>query len=192
MAKRRKSYYPKGQIQNGLYTKGKEWMLEDGTEYVGDYHKYTSTNEVFTKSTWITNVSQKLIPYINLTIDDFKKAFEYDALKKKSITEIRETTYKKTTPVENDYINGYFFRYFLKRHFQSIITEVDRDTYSNAQDEFYVKVELGWKLTGPLNDTDKEKGVYDTNRRLVLLAEKDMVGIRNYVTNYTEYTRLSQ
>ena len=192
MAKRRKAYYPKGQTKNGLYTEGKEWMLEDGTEYVGDYHRYTSTNEVFTKSTWIKDVSQKLIPYVNLTIDDFKKAFEYDGLKKQSITEIRETTYKKTMPVENDYVNGYFFRYFLKRHFQSIITEVDRDTYSNAQDEFYVKVELGWKLTGPLNDSGIEKGVYDTNRRLVLLAEKDMIGIRNYVTNYTEYARLSQ
>lgn len=192
MAKRKKAYYPQGQIQTGLYTDGKEWMLEDGTEYIGDYHRYISTREVFTKSVWVKDVSEKLIPYIDLSINDFKESFNYNSLNKQSTSQLREVFYNKTIPVESDYTVGYFFRYFLKRHFQSIITEVDRDTYSNAQDEFYVKVELGWKLTGPLKDTEREKGVYDTNQRLVLLAEKDMVGIRNYVTNYIEYARLSQ
>ena len=48
MAKRRRIYYPEGAIQRGLYTNGREWMFEDGTEYTGQYHKYTNTKEVFT------------------------------------------------------------------------------------------------------------------------------------------------
>jgi hypothetical protein len=189
---RKKLYYTTGQIRNGLYTKGKEWMFLDGIEYIGDYHMYTTTNEVFTKSQWIKGVSKKLVPYLDLSQSDVNKTFEYDNLKKVDIPIITETLYNKPTPVERDYINGFFTRYFVKRYFQSIITEVNKDSYSNTTQEFYVKVELLWKLTGPLNDTDVEMGVYDTNRRLVLLAEKDMVGIRNYVTNYTEYARLSQ
>ena len=54
---RRKIYYPEGQIQKGLYTEGLEWMLEDGTEYIGDYHKYI-TGEVYTKSAFVKNVSK--------------------------------------------------------------------------------------------------------------------------------------
>lgn len=192
MSGRKKLYYPNGEIKNGLYTKGKEWMLEDGTEYVGDYHRYTRTNEVFTKSQYLKDVSQKLIPYLNIKDYDIKKTFEYNNLVKSKPLEFEHGMYSKTIPINKDYVNGFYKRYFLKRHFQSIITEVDKDTYSNAQDEFYIKIELLWKLTGPLNDTNEKKGVYDTNRRLVLLAEKDMVGIRNYVTNYTEYARVSQ
>jgi len=42
---RLKYIIPDGQIQKGLYTQVGEWMFEDGTEYIGDYHKYT-TGEV--------------------------------------------------------------------------------------------------------------------------------------------------
>ena len=192
MDTRKKLYYTNGETKNGLYTKGKEWMLVDGTEYVGDYHKYTTTNEVFTKSKYLKNISRKLIPYVNIENYDIKKTFEYDNLINSKPAQFKYGMYGKMVPVEKDYINGSYTRYFIKRHFQSIITEVNKDTFNESTEEFYVKVELLWKLTGPLNDTDKETGVYDTNRRLVLLADTDMVGIRNYVTNYTEYARLSQ
>jgi hypothetical protein len=188
---RKKLYYPEGQIQKGLYTDGNEWMLEDGTEYVGDYHTYYS-GEVYTRSSYLRNVSEKLIPYINLSEESKKTIFEYDSLKKSSPSAFTFSEYNKIPPTEKDYTNGIFFRYFAKRHFSNIITEVDSDTFSNLKDEYYVKNRIPWKLTGPLNDTPTEKGVYDTNRRLVLLAEKDMEGIRNYVTNYTEYARVSQ
>lgn len=192
MSNRKKLYYPKGEIKNGLYTNGKEWMLEDGTEYVGDYHMYTRTNEVFTKSQYLSDVSQKLIPYLNIENYDIKKTFDYDNLVKSKPSKFEHGLYGKTLPNDLDYANGFYTRYFIKRHFQNVISEVSKDTFSQANDEFYIKVELKWKLTGPLNDIGIEKGVYDTNQRLVLLAENDMVGIRNYVTNYTEYARLSQ
>jgi hypothetical protein len=41
MAKRPKIYYSQEQITTGLKTSGKEWMLNNGTEYKGYYHTYT-------------------------------------------------------------------------------------------------------------------------------------------------------
>lgn len=190
MAKRKKVYYPEGQIQKGLYTNGGEWMLEDGTEYVGDYHRY-STGEVFTRGYYIRDVSDKLIPYIDLQNVSKKDTFQYDKLKSSEIDTISEVSFKKPQPTDADYGNGYFFRYFVKRHFQKIITEVDRDTFLNVPDNFYVKTQLVWKLRGPLNDTDSEKGVFDTNKRLVALSEKDVEGLTNYITDYIEYAIMS-
>ena len=48
--KRRRVYYTKNQIDSGLVTLGKEWMFIDGTEYIGQYHKYI-TDEVFSNVT---------------------------------------------------------------------------------------------------------------------------------------------
>ena len=44
--RRNRIYYTKAQINNGLLTEGEEWMFIDGTEYIGQYHTYT-TGEVF-------------------------------------------------------------------------------------------------------------------------------------------------
>jgi hypothetical protein len=188
---RKKIYYPEGEIQRGLYTEGKEWMLEDGTEYIGDYHRYI-TNEVFTLSSYILGLSKKLIPYLDLSLDVVNKKFEYDLIKQSEVVKINFINYGKPTPTENDYTNGFYNRFFLKRHFQSIITEVDLDSFEKANEIFYLKLTLPWKLTGKLNDSDMDTGIFDTNRRLVLLAEMDMEGIRNYVTDYIEYARVSQ
>jgi len=191
MAKRKKAYYPEGQIQKGLYTQGGEWMFENGVEYIGDYHRYPGTNETFTKGYYIKDVSEKLIPYVNIENLSEKEIFQYDKIKSEDIPSLYQALYTKVTPSEADYENGYFIRYFVKRHFQSIIQEVDKDTFSNAPGEFFVKSEVPWKLRGPLNDTVQETGVYDTNQRTTLLAEKNVTGIRNYITDYTEYARIS-
>lgn len=179
MAKRLKVYYPKGQIQNGLYTQGREFMFEDGAEYIGDYHKY-STGEVFTKSSYIKNVSEKLVPFIDLSNFDNSQKFDYDTLVKfKSNYEF--ATYGKTIPTQNDYNDGYFTRYFAKRHFNNIITEVTKDTYIRLTPEYYSKLELRWKLVGD---------AIIVNQRVVRNAEKDIKGISNYITNYSEFVKV--
>ena len=177
---RRKVYYPEGQIQKGLYTNGKEWMLEDGTEYIGDYHKYI-TGEVYTKSNFVKNVSEKLIPYVNLSEYDNRVRFEYDELVSDEILPFVAAKYKKTQPTQKDYDAGYYFRYFVKRHFDQIITEVNRDTFNELQDEHYAKLELAWKL---------RDNAPDVNLLQVRTAEKDIKGISNYITNYSEFIKL--
>ena len=65
MYKRPKIYYPKAKITNNLYTKGREWMYEDGKEYIGYYHKYAD-GLVLTEAFYNTIRSEKLIPYTDI------------------------------------------------------------------------------------------------------------------------------
>lgn len=177
--KRKKIYYPTGQIQKGLYTNGGEWMLEDGTEYIGDYHKYI-TGEIFTLGTYSRTLSKKLIPYINLNIDAERKKFEYDALLDEIPKDFVFAKYDKPSPTEKDYTVGFFNRYFVRRYSNQIITEVNKDTFNNVQSEHYSKIKLAWKLTGD---------VTDVNRKQVLSGSEVVVGLAKYVTDYTEYRR---
>jgi len=179
MAKRQKVYYPEGQIQKGLYTYGKELMSEDGIEYIGDYHTY-STGEVFTKSTYLRNVSQKLIPYVNLSEVAIAEKFRYDGLVKFN-SNFEFASYGQTIPTQDDYNSRFVIRYFVKRHFNDIITEVTKATYSKLSTIFYKKIELRWKLSGdaPM-----------VNERIIRNAEKDIKGISNYITNYSEFVKV--
>ena len=189
MAKRRKIYYPDGQIQKGLYTQGGEWMFADGTEYVGDYHTY-STGEVFTKSSYVKNVSEKLIPYVDLSIKDNSEKFRYDSIASQLPQSFYFPVYRKTLPLEDNYLQGYFFRYFVKKYHSPFVVEVTKDTYSATQVEHFAKAEIPWKLVGTVNDSQKGPGVFDTNRRIISGVNKIIDGILNYVTDFTEYARL--
>ena len=177
---RRKIYYPEGQIEKGLYTEGKEWMFEDGTEYIGDYHKYI-TGEVYTKSSYIKDVSEELIPYVDLSAFDNKMKFDYDNIVETKVEDFKPAKYEKTMPNQKDYDRGYYSRYYVKRHFDNIITEVSKDTYNKVQDVHYVKLELAWKL--------RDDAVI-VNQRQVRTAEKDIEGISNYITNYSEFVKV--
>lgn len=177
---RKKIYYPEGQIQKGLYTEGREWMLEDGTEYIGDYHKYI-TGEVFTKSSFIKNVSQLLIPFIDMSVKDLKQKFDYDTLVETPTSDFFSARYGITLPTQKDYDKGYFTRYFVKRHFDQIITEVTKDNFLELEKQHYVKLELAWKLRG---------NVEEINMKQVRTAERDIEGISNYLTNYSEFAKV--
>ena len=190
MGIRNKIYYPEGQINRGLYTNGSEWMLEDGKEFIGPYHSYTN-GEIFTLPSYSATLSKKLIPYVNLSDSTIQKKFEYTSLLKSPISQFNPTVYSNPGPTEKDYANGFYYRYFTKRYFQKLISEVNKDTFEDTKDEFYIKVKLVWKLTGPLNDTNGTTGVSDTNQRLLMQAESKISGITLYRPNYTEWARLS-
>lgn len=176
---RNQIYYPQGQIQKGLYTQGKEWMLEDGTEYVGDYHKYT-TGEVYTISAYVDGKSQVLIPYQNLSNVTIKKNFEYNKLKSE-LNGFKPAVYGKSQPTQEDYNKGFMTKYFVQRKSSGLISEVVSDEFSNVQEEHYIKIQLGWKLLGDDSEV--------VNRKIVLNAEKNIKGISSYITNYSEFVR---
>lgn len=175
--KRKKIYYPQGQIQNGLYTSGGEWMLEDGTEYIGDYHRYL-TGEVLTRGSYSRTLSEKLIPYINLSDTALETNFQYTNLIDSEVNDFVFAHYSKPIPSEKDYTAGFFYRYFAKRHFNDIITEINKDTFGKLQKEHYVKIRLAWKITG---------NTESINRKQVLDGDGTIKGLASYITDYTEY-----
>jgi hypothetical protein len=192
---RNKLYYPKSHISTNLRTDGLEWMLEDGTEYKGFYHKYVD-GTVLTGAVFHKTDSKKLIPYVNKV--DQPNNFEYDAIVKKN--RIIAPYYVFPIPTLDDYKAGKITRYFLKRRnfstFQDII-EINKAQWlklkqydDGIDNNLYMAVVVDWKLTGPLNDDRSTQnivyGVYDTNQRIVLLKDHEFAGLKDFLTDYVE------
>ena len=51
---------------------------------------------------------------------------------------------------------------------------------------------MDWKLTGPLYDIRDSVnivyGIFDTNKRMVELKTKDFTGLKDFLTDYIEYS----
>jgi len=192
---RNKLYYPASHIVTNLRTDGLEWMLENGTEFKGFYHKYID-GTVLTGAVFHKSDSKKLIPYINKL--DQPNNFEYDSIVKK--TAILAPHYIFPIPKLDDYKSGKLTRYFLKRRnfssYQDII-EINKDQWlswkkhsGGIDNKLYTATEVDWKLTGPLHDDKTSQnivyGVYDTNQRIVLLKDHEFTGLKDFLTDYVE------
>lgn len=190
-----KLYYPKTHIVTNLYTSGKEWMYEDGTEYIGYYHRYIDGVKM-SGAVFEQEYSKKLIPYVDVVLQPSNAT--YDTLKKKQIFVTPYQIYP--IPAIEDYETGKITRYFIKRRnfstFQDII-EIDKAQYklwsrpkTGIDESLYDAITLDWKLTGPLNDnTDSDNpvyGVYDTNERMVELKNRSFPGLRAFLTDFIE------
>ena len=196
---RSRIYYPKSHVLTNLYTSGKEWMLQDGTEYIGFYHKYIDgilmTEAVFNKIT-----SKKLIPYADsITQPD---NFLYNQLINKKNLKRPSPRYVFPRPTEKDYKNGKFDRYFIRRRNLTTIEdiiEIDLAQYKlwkeagvGIDETLYNAIIVSWKLTGTYYDSGTapniQYGVYDTNKRIVNLKDKDFPGLKDFLTDYIELT----
>lgn len=201
MYKRPKIYYPKSKIITNLYTKGKEWMYENGVEYIGYYHEYLD-GLVLTEPYYNMVKSEKLIPYSDIQRQASNVAYE-SATNTRDIYSFAPVTVY-TLPTKEDYSKGFFKRYFIyRRNLKNIYTEffeVNDVQYKawktpnyGINEILYNAFIIEWKLTGPLHDIRegdqiKEFGVYDTNRRLVYLNEKQFPMISKILTDYIEYS----
>ena len=194
MARRKRIYYPEGSIQKGLYTNGGEWMFEDGTEYTGQYHRYLNTKEVFTESYFIKDVSKKLIEFYDLNVEFQKNTFEYNVLKEIVPDYKPELTIPDPyflQPSQEDYDNGFVKRYFYKRKGSLTINEINEKGFGDLDSPYYQKLELKWKIAGPLNDTPEETGIIDTNQRTILLYANQFEGLERYLTDLTQAAQVS-
>tara|TARA_B100000900_G_scaffold379092_1_gene363742 strand:+ start:673 stop:1251 length:579 start_codon:yes stop_codon:yes gene_type:complete len=190
---RRRIYYPEGSIQKGLYTEGGEWMTDDGDEWVGQYHKYTNTGEIYTQPVYVKDVSVKLVPLYRLNEQLAKNTFQYNVLKE--LVEDYEQNLVVPDPhlfqpTQEDYDNSFATRYFYKRKGSTIINEVSEDGFGELESVYYQKLELKWKIAGPLNDTPEEKGIIDTNRRTIMLYQNVFLGLERYLTNLQQGAKI--
>jgi hypothetical protein len=197
MIVRNKLYYPKSHIIPNLYTAGREWMLENGNEYIGYYHKYIDDG-VMSGAVFVKTESKKLIPYISKTAQPDN--YVYSSLKE--FNEVVTPIAKFNVPTLADFKNGKFTRYFIKRRNYSTyqdIFEIDKEQYklwklsgSGIDSKLYDAIAIDWKLTGPLHDiihtTNTIAGVHDTNERIVILKNLKFFGIKDYLTDYIELT----
>jgi len=195
MITRNKLYYPKSHIITGLCTTGKEWMLEDGTEYIGYYHVYAD-GTILTEANFNSITSKPLVPYVNTILQPVNAI--YNSMKPVSVYIEPQQSY--FVPTRDDYTKGKVTRYLLRRRNFSTyedIMEIDKDQYNlwrrhkgGIDSDLYDAIAIDWKLTGPLHD-DKSTinivyGVFDTNQRMVLLHDVTFSGLKNFLTDYIE------
>ena len=197
---RLKIYYPENQIIRNLTAGPRQWMLEDGTEYVGPYHRY-STGEVYTESGWNEFQSKKLLPY-KVTYQS-PGNLVYDKITKTKVLNFSAPSYYFPILEESDFVNGSVNRFFVQRNNQTnpvySIIEVNetqfnalRLTGTGVNGNLYTGISIPWKLTGPRfdvlnqNGVRLEPGVEDTNKRLIEINSVKMPGLQNYLTDYIE------
>ena len=89
------------------------------------------------------------------------------------------------SPTENDYKNGYIYRYFAQKSndINSYIYEVSEDYISNITLKFYTIVKLKWRLTGTYEN------IKQSNQNSIRLHFKKMQNIYLYLPNLSQFSK---
>jgi hypothetical protein len=168
-------------------------MTDDGDEWVGQYHKYTNTGEIYTQPVYVKDVSVKLVPLYILSEQLAKNTFQYNVLKE-AVEDYEQNLVIPDPhlfqPTQEDYDNSFATRYFYKRKGSTIINELSEEGFGELESVYYQKLELKWKIAGPLNDTPEEKGIIDTNKRTIMLYQNTFLGLERYLTNLQQGAKI--
>jgi len=198
-------YYPKSQIKTNLYTNGDEYQTPNGVPYIGSYWK-TSSGKVFsgknpndtpTIQLYVLTSPESSDSSFNLKINTEDKSPEilrYFSLQ--NIDPLNPPVYKTpqytlNIPIEEDYLNGSYTRYFAKIANRIVYIEIDKPTYESLKSgdasynfEDYKIFTLEWTLVG-LDEED----VVQINFDLVEYYENILQypSFTDYFTNYAEF-----
>lgn len=187
---RQRIRYSADEIIPDLYTYGNEFMYENNIEYIGPYHRYI-TGEVYTEFKWNPKTSKLLIPYTDTT----STIYTYKKLKPTIETKFKSFNEYIITPTWQDYSDGYVTRYFIKKRNESIIIEIDLNTYKlyNAHEidpNLYETYSFNWYISGTVETTKSNNilvlGVRDKNISQLNIAEKAFPGISAKLDNLLE------
>jgi len=186
---RKKIYYVPGDSVPGISSQ-KQWMYENGTEYIGSYHRYKSTGEVFTESTYLNGVSKPLIPYVDLGNINNKNTFEYNKLTTDKFKDKYKTPIPYTpTPTKEDFSRGYMIRYVVSQFNFPNIYEVSQKNFKELDDFLYIKKEFRWKIENSLISDGK---VEELNKRVISVLKLDIPEIHRFFTNLTQFSVITK
>lgn len=195
-------YYPKFRILENQQANPGEFLLPDGKEYTGSYYT-TFDGKSFTGS---NPYSLNSIPLTKINIPDspFNQPLSetYNNLKPLNLSLIDPTPFTPK-PTEEDYKRGKITRYFARQRngTKFKIMEIDQPTYDNLlnnrgglNSSLWKVISIFWQISGPLHDQKvngirTRAGIIDTNQRVLNNAEKNFIGIKQYLTDLTQFSR---
>ena len=182
-------YFPKSQITTNLSTNGKEFQIVGKSEYyIGSYFKtsdgqfYTGktpqdgVNKLLTRNPIVNdkNLENSILIDSNISTSISRLPLSYSNSSKSSTINVAPPQGNIVFPTEGEYNTGEYQRYFLKHKINNIYLEVNQFTYTNfislnptVQFQLYTAIKIDWILVG------KPIEVYDINRNIVLLYEKE-------------------
>lgn len=187
---RLKLKYSKSEIVNNLYTFGDEWMTSNKQEYKGLYHRYTLTNEAYTGAEWNESISQKLWPLVK----ESELVATYKRIKKQDIKQFNKILPIQINITPQDAMNGYIYRYFLKKSNELIYIEIDVTQFNSYQrsldTNLYIAGACKWYIAGP-KETQlspiRIPGVVELNTLAIQELQKKLPGISQKLTNPLEF-----
>lgn len=100
-------------------------------------------------------------------------------------------------PTESDYQLGFINRYFIQKanDEDASVFELSEDEYTvYATNPFWKKVELKWRIAGPINPTSAgevsyDRGVMASNKTALALASIVIKNISLYLPNLLQFHR---
>jgi len=189
--RRIKAYYGVDETENGLYTFGGEYMTADQQPYIGPYHRYTTTQEIFTESQWSIQQSRKLFAFV----EQPKDIKTYKTLKNIQIARTAPEPITPTITMQN-LTSGFITRYFCGKRNAELVFDVDETQYqqwlSGGFDRnMWDVVPVQWKITGPLESETRNGvlmlGVIGHNARQLQAAATIIPAIQKYANTLTQY-----
>lgn len=193
-------YYPKFRILENQQANPGEFLLPDGKEYTGFYYT-TFDGKSFTGS---NPYSLNSIPLTKINIPDspFNQPLSetYNNLKPLNLSLIDPTPFTPK-PTEEDYKRGKITRYFARQRngTKFKIMEIDQPTYNNLSNNrgglntsLWKVISIFWQISGPLNDQKvngirTRAGIIDTNQRVLNNAEKNFIGLKQYLNDLKQF-----
>ena len=197
-------YFPKSRIVTNKRSTPGQFILPNGKEYNGPYYT-TFTGESFTGispnqgfSIPLTETSPiASFNFSNPTIENYKQ------LNSNLNVDLIDPVPFTPRPTEADYRAGKITRYFARQRngTQFRIMEIDQATYNtfstsvgNPKTSLWKVISIFWQISGPdrtqiVNGIRTQAGIIDTNQRILDQAEKNFIGIKQYLTDLKQFAR---
>lgn len=198
-------YYPKSRIIENQKANPGEFVLSNGESYTGPYYttfdgkSFTGANPYTPNSNSLIK-SEPIIADLEFTNPTFN---EYNQLKPTNLSQLTDPIPFTPKPTPEDYKKGKITRYFARQRngTQFRIMEIDQTTYDNLSNNtgglntsLWKVISIFWQISGPLRDERvgnirTRAGIIDTNQRVLDNAEKNFIGIKQYLTDLRQFSR---
>ena len=197
-------YFPKSRILTNQTANPGQFRTPSGKDYTGPYYT-TFTGESFTGIDPSKGSSIPLIETPPIASFDFGNPTieNYKQLNSTVNVNLIDPTPFTPRPTEKDYKVGRITRYIARQKggTQFRVMEINKTTFDNLTKQrgdlnysVWRAISIQWQISGPLNDElvngiKVRPGIIDTNEKVLNQAEKNFIGIKQYLSNLTQFAR---
>jgi len=200
-------YYPKSRIIENQKANPDQFTTVDGKPYSGPYYK-TFDGKVFTGKNPYDGESKRLFQTYTTketqsSISQDANTVFYKSLSSSPAPTLIDPTPFTPIPTEEDYKAGKITRYIARQRngTQFKIMEVSKQTYDDMQSgrnganfALWKTISIFWQISGPLYDEKIDgiktrAGIINTNQRILDTAEKNFIGIKQYLSDLKQFSR---
>ena len=199
-------YYPKSRIIENQKANPGEMQTPLGKEYIGPYYT-TFEGKSFTGANPYSPNSKPLIKNTILYNPNIinPRFSEYGNINPETsnLTLLTDPIPFTPKPTPEDYKRGKITRYFARQRngTQFKIMEINQTTYDNLSNNrgglnssLWKVISIFWQISGPLrdervNNIRTRAGIIDTNQRVLDNAEKNFIGIKQYLSDLQQFSK---